>query len=397
MQKRLILILSFFFCASLLAQPLDISAWAYQLQNIDLSEIAAASDFDLIVIDYSSDGSESGEWSYAQIAAVRTSGKKVISYISIGEAEDYRWYWNPAWESSPPVWLGPENPDWAGNYKVRFWYAEWQNIILSYLDRIVAQGFDGAYLDIVDAYYYWMVDNPEQPFADTLMIHFIERINHYCDSVTVHNFYVFPQNAESIIDEINVTPALGERYFAAIDAIGIEDVFFYGDEDENNPLNPDEYRIGILDSFVARGKKVCSIEYLTLPALIEVYLDSAFAHDFYPYATRRALDTLYGAFPHGIDQSTPRQYVLRLDAYPNPFNDACIIRVSGSGYRVASIEIHDLRGNRIAEFQSDTRHPFPDTRTIIWCPNKSIVSGIYLVRATMQDGQTIGRKILYMK
>ena len=83
----------------------------------------------------------------------------MISYISIGEAEDYRYYWKNEWISNPPVWLAGENPDWEGNYKVRYWQKEWQNIIYgsesSYIYKIIITGFDGAYLDIIDAFEYF--------------------------------------------------------------------------------------------------------------------------------------------------------------------------------------------------------------------------------------------------
>ncbi len=80
----------------------------------------------------------------------------VISYLSIGEAEDYRYYWQDEWAASPPPWLEAENPDWPGNYTVRYWVDEWQRIIYgtpdSYLDMTLSAGFDGVYLDIVDAF-----------------------------------------------------------------------------------------------------------------------------------------------------------------------------------------------------------------------------------------------------
>ncbi|WP_457643387.1 endo alpha-1,4 polygalactosaminidase [Persephonella sp.] len=83
----------------------------------------------------------------------------VIAYMSIGEAEDYRYYWQDEWYFNPPEWLAEENPDWPGNYKVRYWYPQWQDIIYrgenSYLDRILSAGFDGVYLDIIDAYEYF--------------------------------------------------------------------------------------------------------------------------------------------------------------------------------------------------------------------------------------------------
>ena len=83
----------------------------------------------------------------------------VICYMSIGEAEDYRYYWKSSWESFPPSWLDEENPDWEGNYKVRYWMGDWQAIIFgssnAYLDRIIAAGFDGVYLDIIEAFEYY--------------------------------------------------------------------------------------------------------------------------------------------------------------------------------------------------------------------------------------------------
>ncbi|MEJ2568750.1 MAG: hypothetical protein P8Z50_07775, partial [candidate division WOR-3 bacterium] len=62
-------------------------------------------------------------------------------------------------ENNPPEWLEEENPDWEGNFKVHYWDEDWKNIIFgtdsSYLQIILDAGFDGAYLDIIDAYYYF--------------------------------------------------------------------------------------------------------------------------------------------------------------------------------------------------------------------------------------------------
>jgi len=83
----------------------------------------------------------------------------VICYMSIGEAEVYRYYWQSEWTENPPAWLDQENPYWEGNYKVKYWDPEWQQIIYgndqSYAKMILDAGFDGAYLDIIDAYEYF--------------------------------------------------------------------------------------------------------------------------------------------------------------------------------------------------------------------------------------------------
>ncbi len=85
--------------------------------------------------------------------------RMLVCYMSIGEAEDYRYYWNDNWAGNPPSWMAAENPDWPGNYKVQYWNSDWQDIIYkkpgSYLDKIVTAGFDGVYLDIIDAFEYF--------------------------------------------------------------------------------------------------------------------------------------------------------------------------------------------------------------------------------------------------
>jgi len=95
-----------------------------------------------------------------QLRNKANGGKRiVICYMSIGEAEDYRYYWDVSWNTSKPSWIAAENPDWAGNFKVKYWNEDWQNIIYrgsdSYLDRILTAGFDGVYLDIIDGFEYF--------------------------------------------------------------------------------------------------------------------------------------------------------------------------------------------------------------------------------------------------
>ena len=79
--------------------------------------------------------------------------------MSIGEAEDYRYYWQSSWKIGSPDWIEKENPDWEGNYKVKYWEKGWQDIIYgnndSYLKKILDTGFDGVYLDIIDAFEYF--------------------------------------------------------------------------------------------------------------------------------------------------------------------------------------------------------------------------------------------------
>ena len=91
----------------------------------------------------------------------KKNGKKrlVCSYISVGEAEDYRYYFKSSWKKNPPKWMKKENKSWKGNYKVKYWDNEWKKILYkgkdSYLDKLLGAGFDGAYFDVIDAYEYF--------------------------------------------------------------------------------------------------------------------------------------------------------------------------------------------------------------------------------------------------
>lgn len=130
----------------------------------DFIDDVALTNYDLVLIDLYFEGSE--ELTADDVTALKTKAnggeRLVIAYMSIGEAEDYRSYWQSDWNTDLPSWVMEENKDWPGNYKVQYWDDEWQEIIYgnnsSYLKNIIAAGFDGVYLDIIDAYEYFEED-----------------------------------------------------------------------------------------------------------------------------------------------------------------------------------------------------------------------------------------------
>jgi len=123
-------------------------------------DVISETNYDIVIIDlfYQDTALTGSEVASLKIKANRRS-RLIIAYMSIGEAEDCRYYWQTEWETDPPSWLAEENPEWPGNYKVRYWNKDWQNIIYgkdnSYVKKILDVGFDGVYLDIIDAFEYF--------------------------------------------------------------------------------------------------------------------------------------------------------------------------------------------------------------------------------------------------
>ncbi|MDD3741560.1 MAG: endo alpha-1,4 polygalactosaminidase, partial [Bacteroidales bacterium] len=98
----------------------------------------------------------------AEIQQLKTKAnggqRLVISYISIGSAENYRYYWKSDWKRNNPDWIKKKYDGYEDEFWVEFWNDEWQNIIYgndsSYIKKIIDADFDGVYLDNVEAYYF---------------------------------------------------------------------------------------------------------------------------------------------------------------------------------------------------------------------------------------------------
>ncbi len=275
----------------------EVNDFLYQLQNLDLTAIGETA-YDLVVMDYSADGTAAGEFNAAQIATLKSSpgGEKIVlAYMSIGEAESYRFYWQDSWDANDdgqpdpgaPAWLDVVNPEWEGNYKVRYWDPGWQAVIYgdpdSYLDRIIEAGFDGVYLDIIDAYSYY--EEQGRTTAAQEMTDFVAAIRTYA-RVRDPEFYIFPQNAPELADLI---PA----YINSVDGIAQEDIYYgYEEDDQPTPATVTAELEGYLDMFKNAGKLVLTIDYATT----SVHVDDAYAKSqakgYVPFVTVRDLDQL---------------------------------------------------------------------------------------------------------
>lgn len=159
-----------------------VSNWAIQLQGIDAVSSPATfahREVDMLVIEPMRSQRGAGDFPMRDLVqrAQRSPGatlpqKRVLAYLNVGQAEDYRGYWQPDWQPpaaadsgatdgraagmrpGDPAFLLATDPDgWHGNYPVAYWRPEWRACLFGHegapLDQILTDGFDGIYCDWV--------------------------------------------------------------------------------------------------------------------------------------------------------------------------------------------------------------------------------------------------------
>lgn len=242
------------------------ASWGYQLQDLTISR-AADSPFDILIVDYALDGDDASALTPSQVAGLQRkpdgSRRICLAYLSVGEAESYRSYWRPEWKKQKPHWLLGENPDWEENYAVRFWHKDWQNIIFgspqAYLDKIIAQGFDGVYLDKCDVYedlersYRKVARERPDPAGD--MVEFVARLAAHARAKSP-GFLLVMQNAEGLLRH--------DRMRSILDGAAKEELLFGQDGGEKRNEDDDfQYARHHLELIRNDGKPVFVVEYLS--------------------------------------------------------------------------------------------------------------------------------------
>jgi cysteinyl-tRNA synthetase len=321
------------------AMPLEnVAYWAYHIQDINQPgavDALVASHYDMLVLEPTRTDWSSADKTFdtqGMVTRIKESQasdgvhrKLVIAYIDIGEAEDWRWYWtwSQEWncEGNPPAdW--PDyilicDPDgWSGNYPVAYWDEEWKDLVIygqnqgshpdrdysSIIDEVIKDGFDGIYLDWVEAFENEQVAaaaraEGKDPAGE--MIAFLQEMRDYA-AARNPDFLIIQQNAASLIDG---HPELAN----VIDAIAQEAIWYDGDADVdwNDPKGYDwpndaslvNYYLGYLDQYIVAGVPVFGCEYALAHA--DTAYANALGKGYVPYVTRRALSYLTTTPPPG--------------------------------------------------------------------------------------------------
>jgi cysteinyl-tRNA synthetase, unknown class len=197
-----------------------------------------------------------------------------LSYLSIGEAEDYRAYWKSNWKPGMPMFIDKQNPDWKGNYKVKYWDTQWQNIILDRVTQIVNKGYDGVYLDVIDAYEYY--EQQGNTKARSQMISFVTKISSQARKLNP-DFLIIPQNSPELYSYA--------EYKNSINGLGKESTWYNG-----NTKQDASETLQYLDAAINDGKLVLSIDYPTSKENICDYYEQCRSHNFACLVSNRALD-----------------------------------------------------------------------------------------------------------
>ena len=328
----------------------NIHFWGYQIQSINqpgVSNTLANSSYDMLVIeptrtDWSSDDRNFDTHALVETLKKSRSSEKayrklVIAYIDIGEAEDWRWYWtwSEEWkQGSPkpldwPDYIVGRDPDgWGGNYPVAFWDSDWKDIVIygnnqptnsqrnytSIIDEVIQDGFDGIYLDWVEAFEDANVISAailegKDPALE--MIKFINEMRAYATNSNP-DFLIIQQNAASLCTG---HPEL----FSTIDAIAQEGIWFEGKATDNwderegydiiNSSDTINYYLNYLNKYKDAGLPVFDCEYALFKA--QDGYSNSYSKGYIPYCTRRSLGQLTTTPPPGYSVDTNNVIVLK--------------------------------------------------------------------------------------
>lgn len=265
----------------------SVRRFCVQYQKISISALAM-SPCDLIIMDYSAGGIE-GRFKAEDIKRIKESpkGRKlVLAYLSVGEAEPYRWYWQKSWDADEdgnpdpgaPSWLAFSNPIWK-SYRVRFWEQGWKDILRQYIDQILEADYDGIALDTVDVY---VLFESERPTAERDMVDLISELVRYVREVKGKKDFIFITIGGEALHKY-------PGHMRNVNGILRENVWFFNNE--RLPPSVSESLLRDLREWKKAGKLVLVIEYVDDEKADEVF-ELAKREGFIPYVTVLLLDRI---------------------------------------------------------------------------------------------------------
>lgn len=248
-----------------------------QLQDATYASLSKT-DFSVAVID-KDDANLTG----TEIDTIQSTGKKLISYLSIGEAEEYRDYWiDNNWENNAPDFLVGDNQLWDENHLVKFWEQAWQDLMKEEVTKTVEAGYTGMYLDLIEVYQVEVVEAAYVNQTGTVrqeMVDFVIELSAYAKGLNAE-FQVIANNGTDLFctNPWDISDP-NEAYLAAIDGLGKEDLWYYNDTVVENVQN----ELSRIELATSAGKYVVAIDYPTDTAKQETFINNALQHGIVPF------------------------------------------------------------------------------------------------------------------
>lgn len=252
----------------------DVKSWLLLLNNdldpLTLQRLEKAP-FGMIVVDHVSSQKSVPETLSGDAVKRLQHGpdgarRPVIAYLNIGQAEDYRTYWQKGWRIGKPSFILGTDPDgWAGNFPVAYWKREWRQLIVGpdgLVERIRSAGFDGLYLDWVGGFEDESViaaARRDGVDARKEMIEWVRAVSAAAKSGE-RPMLVIAQNAAPLLQD--------STYLDAIDGVSHEDIWFTGADGLAEGDCPVPRKASELGSpaYLARLNKPCRRSYDKDPA-----------------------------------------------------------------------------------------------------------------------------------
>lgn len=261
---------------------LGVTSFTYALTDYPGGRLdtVAAAPHELAIVDLSRDATVPGYFTAAEIAAVRESGKRVLAYFEIGSLEEFR----SEYPSLPAglrlnVW-----PDWPDEHFVKYWDPWWwDRVIRPRVDQAMKAGFDGVYLDTPLAYEeidLARVPGETRHSLGRKMADLIIRISAYAKAAEP-GFLIVPQNSPELRHH--------SGYTAAIDGIGMEELFFRA-TDQACAAGWCADNLAEAAALRAKGKAVLATDYATTPANRRTACEAYRRHGFAGNVTTVDLD-----------------------------------------------------------------------------------------------------------
>ena len=341
----------------------------YQLQGGNYNTLSNL-DYRVAVLDM-----DDTQFTAQQLQSLGAQGKINYTYISIGQAEDYRDYWiDGNWSANKPSFLMSEDPNWPGCFDVKFWDSAWQSVMMAKVAAAVSAGYNGMYLDLANTHYLDLLDESGSAqvagFNGTIdqlrqaMVDFVCDLSDFAKSLNP-DFQVIPQNGYGLLAADGGDPSVpNTQYLDHIDGFGVEDLWV----NDNAPSDWTATTLEFLQNVLNAGKFVLATSYPTNAALQQQFIQHAIDSGFIPFVGNRELDGRIAAADYTISDLMAGKNI----TFPSSGTSTAFIEVHGETFSTGFH--HDVTGNVLANDSALNGGAVTLVETVVTTLNGNVVT-----------------------